>query len=203
MITSGLRFGPLGKHTVHVAIDMQVVFAENSEWATPATLEIAPQVARIAAHAPQRTIFTRFLTPRSAHEVPGQWQNYYRRWASVLADRNDPAIYDLLPVLKPFVPPARVVDKYAHSAFEAASFKPTLDALLADTLVLTGVETDVCVLATAMTAIDRGLRTILVGDALASSSRQGHESAMTAIYPHFDQQVETIDTATLLEEWKP
>lgn len=203
MNIAGLRFGPIGRRAVHVAIDMQQVFAEGSEWATPATLVIAPRVARIAAHAPGRTIFTRFLSPNAAREAPGQWQVFYRRWASVLAGNNDPGIFDLLPVLRPFVPPARVVDKFTHSAYEAQGFQPALDALGADTIILTGVETDVCVLATAMTAIDRGLRTILVSDAIASASAEGHASAMTAIYPRFDQQIEVIDTATLLEAWMP
>ena len=80
-----------------------------------------------------------------------------------------PDLLDLIPPLRRFVPPARVIDKYAHSAFEAPIFQKTLDELRADTIIFTGVETDVCVLATALTAIDRGYRTILVSDAIASS----------------------------------
>jgi len=201
MSISGLRFGALGDRIVHVAVDMQELFARDSEWASPVTLAIAPLVARIAAHRPHRTIFTRFLPPRAAHEAAGQWQAYYRRWESVLASRNDPALYDLLAMLRPFVPPAKVIDKATHSAFETPAFQLALDALGTDTVVFSGVETDVCVLATAMTAIDRGLRTILVSDALASSSEAGHASAMAAIYPRFDQQIEVIDTTTLLEGW--
>jgi nicotinamidase-related amidase len=179
------------------------MFAQDSEWSTPATLAIAPCVAHIAAHAPERTVFTRFLAPNAAHEALGQWQVYYRRWSSIIATHRDPRMFDLLPMLQAFVPPARVVDKFTYSAYEAQGFQLALDGLGADTMILTGVETDVCVLATAMTAVDRGLRTILVSDALASSSPEGHAAAMTAIYPRFDQQIEAIDSMTLLKEWKP
>jgi nicotinamidase-related amidase len=90
-----------------------------------------------------------------------------------------------------------------HSAFEAPRFQETLDELKADTIIFTGVETDVCVLATALTAIDRGYRTILVSDAIASSSPEGHRSSLDSVYPRFDQQVELIDTDSLLKAWSP
>jgi nicotinamidase-related amidase len=201
MNIEGLRFGPLSRRVVHAAIDMQRLFAEETEWASPLVQVIAPTVARICARAPHRTLFTRFITPEARDEMPGQWRIYYSKWESLLALRPD--LLDLLPGLREFTPPARVVDKYVHSAFEAPAFQNTLDELDTDTIVFTGVETDVCVLATAMTAMDRGYRTILISDAIASSSPKGHDAAMTSIYPRFDQQIEVIDSATLLEAWAP
>jgi nicotinamidase-related amidase len=199
----GLRFGAIGKRAVHAAIDMQRLFAEGTEWASPAVLAIEPKVSRICAHAPHLTLFTRFLTPEHAEDAQGQWQIYYRHWKSVLASHLDADLLDLLPPLRRFVPPARVIDKYVHSAFEAPEFQHALDDLDSDTIIFTGVETDVCVLATALTAVDRGYRTILVSDAIASSSPPGHRSALDDIYPRFDQQVELIDTDALLKAWIP
>ncbi|HEY7690504.1 MAG TPA: cysteine hydrolase, partial [Dongiaceae bacterium] len=69
----GLRFGAIGGRAVHVAVDMQVVFAEDPDWGAASTAEIAPRVARIAARWPERTIFTRFLPPPSLAAAPGQW----------------------------------------------------------------------------------------------------------------------------------
>ncbi|QIG47887.1 cysteine hydrolase [Nordella sp. HKS 07] len=203
MTISGLRFGAIGKHAVHASIDMQRLFAEDTEWASPVVHAIAPKVARICAHAPHLTLFTRFLTPEHVEEAKGQWQIYYRHWKSVLASNIAADMLDLLPALRRFVPPARVIDKYVHSAFEAPAFQEALDDLNADTIIFTGVETDVCVLATALTAIDRGYRTILVSDAIASSNEASHEAAFDGIYPRFDQQVELIDTDTLLKAWSP
>lgn len=200
---SGLRFGAIGKRAVHASIDMQRLFAEETEWASPVVHAIEPKVSSICAHAPHLTLFTRFLTPERAEDAQGQWQIYYRHWKRVLSSNLDPGLLDLLPPLRRFVPPARVIDKYVHSAFEAPEFQLALDELDADTIIFTGVETDVCVLATALTAVDRGYRTILISDAIASSSPPGHRSALDDIYPRFDQQVELIDTNALLKAWAP
>jgi nicotinamidase-related amidase len=202
MKIDGLRFGPIAK-AAHVCVDMQRMFAEETEWASPVVHEIAPAVARICRHAPERTIFTRFLTPDTAGEADGQWRVYYRRWRSLLAKELDPDLFNLLPVLREFIPPARVIHKYVHSGFENPALQKTLDEFAAGTLIFTGVETDVCVLATALTAIDRGYRTILISDAIASSSPEGHLACMRSVYTRFDEQVELIDAATLLAEWKP
>lgn len=199
---AGLRFGPIGAHAVHVAVDMQILFAEHEHWGAKSTAAIGAQVARIAAHRPERTIFTRFVAPPSLREAAGQWQTFYRRWPQILAEKDNEALFDLLPILKPYAPPARVIDKYVYSAFETVGFQRSLREFAADTLIFTGVETDVCVLATALGAIDRGLRTILIADALASGSPAGHAAALAAIYPRFDQQVEVIDTESLLRDWK-
>jgi nicotinamidase-related amidase len=203
MNIEGLRFGAIGKRAVHASIDMQRLFAEDTEWASPVVHAIEPKVSRICAHAPHLTLFTRFLTPERAEDAQGQWQIYYRHWKSVLSRNLDPDVLDLLPPLRRFVPPARVIDKYVHSGFGAPQFQEALDELNADTIIFTGVETDVCVLATALTAVDRGYRTILISDAIASSSPPGHRAALSDIYPRFDQQVELIDTNTLLKAWAP
>ena len=42
-----------------------------------------------------------------------------------------------------------------------------------------------------------------VSDAIASSNEASHEAAFDGIYPRFDQQVELIDTDTLLKAWTP
>lgn len=201
MSLTNLRFGPLDAGTVHAAIDMQRLFAEDTEWATPGVKAIAPAVARIAAHMPHRTIFTRFLTPENAGQVHGQWQVYYRRWASVLAGNLRPGMTDLLPELAAFTPPALVADKYEHGAFTGAAFQSALDKLAATAIIFTGVETDVCVLATLLSAMDRGYRCIVVTDAVASSSIRGHEACLNAIFPRYDQQLEVVDTETVLREW--
>lgn len=199
---AGLRFGPIGSNAVHVAIDMQVVFADHPDWGAASTKEIAPRVARIAAHRPERTVFTRFVPPRSPRDATGQWQTFYKRWPQIVSQSGNAELFDLLPSLRPFAPPAQVIDKLVYSAFEVPAFGNVLRTLDADTLIFTGVETDVCVLATVLGAVDRGLRSILISDALASAGSKGHGAALGAIYPRFDQQVELIDTETLLREWK-
>jgi nicotinamidase-related amidase len=70
-----------------------------------------------------------------------------------------------------------------------------------NTLVITGGETDVCVLATMLGAIDWGFRIILVTDALCSSADETHDAMMNIYLNRFGEQVETVTTETLLESW--
>jgi nicotinamidase-related amidase len=53
-----------------------------------------------------------------------------------------------------------------------------LDGSKVDTLVVTGGETDICVLATVLGAVDRGFRMVLVSDAICSSADQTHDALM-------------------------
>jgi nicotinamidase-related amidase len=50
-----------------------------------------------------------------------------------------------------------------------------------DTLIVTGAETDVCVLATVLGAVDFGYGTVVVKDALCSSADESHD-AILALY---------------------
>jgi nicotinamidase-related amidase len=70
-----------------------------------------------------------------------------------------------------------------------------------DTLVITGGETDVCVLATVLGAIDFGYRVVLVTDALCSSSDAAHDALLTVYHQRFAQQVETVEMETVLSNW--
>lgn len=193
----------LGPEAVHLCIDMQTLFAANTEWHTPALAGIIPNCEKIVRHAPERTVFTRFMTPQTASEAKGRWQTYYRRWHSVLADRNPESLYDVVPELGGHAPPARIIDKFGHSAFDSPDCVPTLDGMRARTIILTGVETDVCVLASMLPAIDLGYYVVLVTDAVTSSSPAGHRSVLDHVVPRYDQQVDVIDTETLLRTWKP
>ena len=58
-----------------------------------------------------------------------------------------------------------------------------------------------CVLATMLGAIDRGLGVILVTDALSSSADETHDAMMNVCLNRFGEQVECVTTAVLLEAW--
>jgi hypothetical protein len=78
---------------------------------------VLPAVEALAERAPHRTLFTRFIPPQRAEDMPGRWQAYYAKWAAVTRERLDPALLDLMPGLQRFVPPAVVFDKMVYSAF--------------------------------------------------------------------------------------
>ena len=198
---NGLRFGPINAPALHVCIDMQRLFAEPGEWHTPALMAIVPAVTAIVERHLENTVFTRFITPYSPDQAPGAWQRYYRRWRSVTREFLDPVMLDLVAPLQAYVPPAQIIDKTTHSAFESENFNALIRRVNPGALVFTGVETDVCVLASLLTAVDRGFRVIVVEDAVTSSSPQGHRATLEAVLPRFDQQIETVTVEELLAGW--
>jgi nicotinamidase-related amidase len=193
---------PIG-NAVHLCVDMQRVFARGGLWETPWMDRVLPTIARIVARCPKRTVFTRFVTPLSSDEPPGQWKVYFRRWKAATRERLDPAALDLVPELSRYVPPATVIDKPTYSAFFRSSLAGFLLQRGVRTVVVTGAETDVCVLSTVLDAVNIGFRVILVEDALCSSSDQGHDALMTMYRLRFSEQIDVVSAEGLAEIWRP
>jgi len=70
----------------------------------------------------------------------------------------DTGMLDLFPQLKRFTPPAAVIDKMTYSPFARGKLTAWLSERSVEGLIVTGAETDVCILATVLSAVDRGYR---------------------------------------------
>ena len=132
--------------------------------------------------------------------MPGMWQRYYRRWRVATRECLDLQLLELMPPLAALCPPATVIDKTRYSAFAG----PKLVAHLrerADALIVSGSETDVCVLATVLDAVDMGYRVIVVRDAVCSSSDEGHDMLMRLYHTRYTEQIEMADAEAILARW--
>jgi nicotinamidase-related amidase len=191
------------ENAVHLCVDMQRIFARGGLWETPWMERVLPTIIDLVARYPERTIFSRFITPASAEEAPGQWRSYFRRWKAATRQAMDSAQLELVPELARFAPPAAVIDKPAYSAF----FRSELAAFLTDkgvrTVIVSGAETDVCVLSTVLDAVNIGFRVVLVEDALCSSSDAGHDALMTMYRLRFTEQIDLVTAEALTEVWRP
>jgi nicotinamidase-related amidase len=116
-------------------------------------------------------------------------------------DRIGPDMIELVPDLMKFVPPAKMFDKHVYSPWTGSALHMELCDAGVNTVVITGGETDVCVLASMLGAIDWGFRVILVTDALRSSADETHDAMINIYLNRFGEQVETVTTDTLLEGW--
>jgi nicotinamidase-related amidase len=192
---------PLTERTVHLCVDMQRIFSSEGPWATPWMDKVLPVIATIAERFPERTVFTRFITPETPADMPGMWRRYYEHWPDTTRARLDPRMLELVPPLARLVPPATVIDKSRYSAFFGRALLDHLLARGADGLVVTGSETDVCVLATILGAVDHGFRVIVVRDAICSSSDEGHDALLRVYHRRFSLQVETADAEAVLSRW--
>lgn len=190
------------RDAVHLCIDMQNIFAPGGIWATPWMEKVLPTIVEIASRYRARTVFSRFITPMAPEERPGQWQSYFRRWKQATRGQLTSNELELVPALSRFVPPAIVVDKPAYSAFSGSSLASLLFEKGVGTVVVTGAETDVCVLSTVLSAVDLGFRVVIVEDALCSSSDVGHDALMTMYRTRFHGQVDLVTAEELVAFWR-
>ena len=198
----GLRFGPLSGGTVHLCVDMQTIFAERTDWHVPWLAQILPAVVALAGARCRRTIFTRFIPPDSPEQAHGTWRRYYEHWRHMMVDRLDPRLVELVPPLTKLVPPALVVDKRHYSPFKEDAFRRFLADHPVDSFVVSGTETDMCVLAAVMDAVDLGYRVVLAEDALCSVSDASHDAMLRHFRERFGQQVEVAQVGEILANWE-
>lgn len=78
-----------------------------------------------------------------------------------------------------------VVNKHRYSAFVNTRLDSILRTLKIDTLLITGVSTNVCVESTARDGFMLDYHVVLVEDACASYSREAHEMTLTNIQDYF------------------
>src|SRR5215211_7062932 len=71
------------------------------------------------------------------------------------------------------------------------------------TVIVSGAETDVCVLSTVLDAVNFGFRVVLVEDALCSSSDVGHDALMTMYRTRFNEQIDLVEARRLRDIWRP
>lgn len=195
---NGIGGQAIPKTWCHLSIDMQRIFAEDTPWRVEWMDRITDQVVEIASRHAERTIFTRFIPPERPEDLPGKWQDYYRKWRSMTREHLPVDIFGLLRPLQDFVPPARLFDKYTYSPWHDGKLHAHLQQKGIDTVVVTGGEADVCVLATVFGAIDYGYGITLIEDAVCSSADQTYDATLTLLRSRFSVQLEVMKTEEFL-----
>jgi nicotinamidase-related amidase len=183
--------------TALLVIDMQRDFLHPDGYAARASLDIAPlrkaiePVSRVlaAARAAELTV----LHTREGHVPdlsdcpPYKLERSRRAGAEIgaagpmgrLLVRGERG-HDFIDALQPQAGEI-VIDKPGYSAFEHTALGQLLTTRGIDTLILTGITTEVCVSSTLRTAVDRGYRCFTVADACASSDAHLHAAALRMI----------------------
>jgi nicotinamidase-related amidase len=96
------------------------------------------------------------------------------------------------------MPPARQFDKRTYSPWVDGRLHATLQSEGVVSLVVTGGETDVCVLATRLGAIDLGYRVFLLTDAVCSGADDTHDASLELMGDRFSVQLELMTTEQFL-----
>lgn len=192
----------MSRNWIHLCIDMQQMFAVETPWHVPWMTKVAPAIGEITSRFAEKTVFTRFVPPRNPNDVSGALREYYRKWHSLTLECLEGELIDLVPELRRFVPPARVFDKMTYSPWIGGGLDEILKREGVETLVVTGGETDVCVLAAVLGAVDLGYRVKVLKDALCSGADDTRDASLELLGGRFSAQVEIIDTERFLRDAK-
>lgn len=192
----------LERPSMHLCVDMQRMFSEETPWRTPWSDDVRPVIQKLVELHPARAVFTRLMPPAQADDAPGAWADYYRQWHAFTLNEIDPALLDLTPEIARHASRARIFDKAGYSAFTSPGLHSFLAEQRIETLIVTGVETDVCVLSTVMSAVDLGFRVVLAKDALCSSTDETHDALLRLYARRFNLQVELSDSDAIRERWR-
>lgn len=155
-----------------VAIDMQHCFRdETSQWSVPRYDEIVPVIDRLRKSLPGPAIFTKFVA--DPQEL-GAWGSYYQRWKQMRLPEDDRG-WDLTMVA------ATGDHTFAKGTF--SKWGPELADLIpaGAEMVLTGVATDCCILATALGAVDAGRHVTVVADGCAAVSDEAQAQTLALL----------------------
>ena len=68
-LSAGTPRARLDRTAIHIAVDMQCLFAEPTEWFVPWLPKVLPKVREIAGRHPDRTMFTRFIPPHEPEQA--------------------------------------------------------------------------------------------------------------------------------------
>lgn len=183
--------------TALLVIDMQRDFLEPEGYAAQAGLDIAPLVAAIdpvgkvlaaARRAGLTIIHTREGHLPDLSDCPPYKLQRSRNAGAEIGSRGPlgrllvrgEAGHDFVDALKP-LPGEIVIDKPGYSAFEHTTLQQVLTTRGIETVIVTGITTEVCVSSTLRSAADRGYRCITVGDACASGDPALHRAALAMI----------------------
>jgi nicotinamidase-related amidase len=195
---SPLANGLLDDKALHICIDMQLIFLESGPWFAKAGLDILPKIRQLIDSQRLQNLFTRFITPTTEKSAIGSWQTYYKFWHQVTQEEAGTLWLALHPELKTFSNANNTFDKQTYDAFASISFRSNIENLSPSALIFSGIETDVCVLATALRAVDLGFRTIIASDAVTSSDLNSHKACFKHLFPRYSQQLEIATVSEIL-----
>lgn len=180
---------------------MQRMFAEDTPWRTPWMTQVAPKIKKLIAAHPNDTVFTRFLPASTPQSANGRWRLYYEKWKDLTLERIDPKLLDIMSDLLRENPDSPVFDKTTYSPWIDPGLADFLDNRGIDTLIVTGAETEVCIAATVLGAVDRGYRVVVATDGICSSSDKTHDAMVDIYHERYSVHVSPATIRTILEHW--
>jgi ureidoacrylate peracid hydrolase len=165
------------KRTVLLVLDMQRFFLEPESHAfVPAGIAIIPRIKELILNFRGPVIFTR--------HVKGAPDNLMNEW---WRDAIEGELSEIDPELAPLA--KNIIIKEHYSAFHDTALDERLDSLGADSIMITGVLSDLCCETTARDAFMRGYKVYFLADCTATSMEERHRSTLNRISNAFGEVI--------------
>ena len=186
--------------TALIVVDMQNYFMQPGMPACcDAARDIVPNINRLVTTVRGAGGTIVWIVTEALPASAKDWPNLYElgddhvRQARIEQLAAGSEGHALWPSLSP-IDSDLTVTKTRYSAFIEGSsdLEPQLRARLVDTVLITGVATNVCCESTARDAMMRGFRTVMVSDANAANSDEEHAASLITFYQYFGD-VQTTD----------
>lgn len=186
--------------TALVVVDMQNYFMADGEPACcPPARDIVPNVNRLAGATRAAGGTVVWIQTEAKSETPDDWWNLYEIYTPERGIARQERLgkngsgFPLWPELD-VLADDEIVIKTRYSAFiqGAGNLEPLLRARDIDTIVVTGVATNVCCESTARDGMMLGFRTLMVSDGNASFTEEAHANSLAGFIGTFGD-VQTTD----------
>jgi ureidoacrylate peracid hydrolase len=186
--------------TALIVVDMQNFYMkEGASSFCPAAQAIVPKVNRLADAVRRFGCPVLWLRNVTNNEGFKTWTRHYDRMSQARIDIRKRELakdgdgfqfWHEMDVRES----DRKIEKTRYSAFipGASNLTKILGEYSADTLIICGVATNVCVESTARDAMMMNYRTVIIEDACAANSTEAHEVSLNSLYLNFGD-VQTTD----------
>jgi nicotinamidase-related amidase len=182
--------------------DVEVVVLDGVEDPDPGICEtqVVLGITRLVEELRKRSLPIIYLCRGSDYQgmrdVPERLRNWIRQVerASGVDDifwSGNPAYA----VRKEFAPQAgdTIIKNRTFGAFNSSVIESTLQAMVVDTLVITGISTDCCVETTARDAADRGFACAIVEECVVDYDEGAHDAALRGFHFNLGRVLATAD----------
>ena len=193
--------------TALVVVDMQNYFVAPG---APAACEfgpaIAPNINRLAETLRDKGGHVYWIQTEALPEDAGDWQNLYEmlgdegKEVRLTGLERESEGYEMWPEMDVQDGDEMVVKtRYSAMLENSSDLKRRLDEAGVDTVLITGVATNVCCEATARDAMMMGYRTVMVHDGLATFNDEQHNASLSTFYMLFGDVQSTDEAVGFLE----
>lgn len=157
-----------------LVIDMQNVYLPENEWSCIKMDKVIKYIEEKMKDFPKNQIF---FTKHKAFETPkGEWKTYNKNYAKI---NSNEYLNDYIPELKKYLTNDNLFIKSGYSCLSSMNLVEALDKF--DTIYVTGVIAECCVLSTIFSLIDMGKKIIYCRNGIAGQNEQKEKAVIQVL----------------------